>query len=170
MPSERSASSTSFLYSPVSGRPVHNLRHRCPHHLSRIILQIQPVVPHIIRLNHRHPVVNECNALRRFSREDASVEINEHPELKGKPIAVCGSTENRHGIVLTASYPAKRMGVKTAMANWQAKQACPNLIYVPPNYELYIKYSRLVRRIYQRYSNDVEPFGMDESWISIHFA
>lgn len=100
----------------------------------------------------------------------ASVEMNEHPELKGKPVAVCGSTENRHGIVLTASYPAKRMGVKTAMANWQAKQACPNLICVPPNYELYIKYSRLVRRIYQRYSNDIEPFGMDESWISIPYS
>lgn len=100
----------------------------------------------------------------------ASVEMNEHPELRGKPIAVCGSTENRHGIVLTASYPAKRMGVKTAMANWQAKQACPNLICVPPNYDLYIKYSRLVRRIYQRYSNDVEPFGMDESWISIPYS
>lgn len=100
----------------------------------------------------------------------ASVEMNEHPELRGKPIAVCGSTENRHGIVLTASYPAKRMGVKTAMANWQAKQVCPNLICVPPNYELYIKYSRLVRRIYHRYSNDVEPFGMDESWISIPYS
>lgn len=55
----------------------------------------------------------------------ASVEMNEHPELKGKKVAVCGSTENRHGIVLTASYPAKRCGVKTGMANWQAKQRIP---------------------------------------------
>jgi len=70
MPSERSASSTSFLYSPVSGRPVKNLRHRCSHHIHRIRLQIQPVIPDIIRQNHRHPVVNERNALRRFSRED----------------------------------------------------------------------------------------------------
>ncbi|MBQ2957089.1 MAG: DNA polymerase IV [Clostridia bacterium] len=100
----------------------------------------------------------------------ASVEMNEHPELKGLPVAVCGSTENRHGIVLTASYPAKRMGVKTAMANWQARQICPELICVPPNYDLYIKYSRLVRRIYQRYSNDVEPFGMDESWLSLPYS
>ncbi len=60
----------------------------------------------------------------------ASVEMNEHPELRGKKVAVCGSTENRHGIVLTASYPAKRSGVKTGMANWQAKQACPDLIIV----------------------------------------
>ena len=68
----------------------------------------------------------------------ASVEMNEHPELKGKKIAVCGSTENRHGIVLTASYPAKRSGVKTGMANWQARQACPDLIMVDPHYDLYL--------------------------------
>lgn len=78
----------------------------------------------------------------------ASVEINENPALAGKKIAVCGSTEDRHGIVLTASYPAKRSGVKTGMANWQARQACPDLICVPPHYDLYVKYSKLVRRIY----------------------
>lgn len=100
----------------------------------------------------------------------ASVEMNEQPSLKGKAVAVCGSTENRHGIVLTASYPAKRRGVKTGMANWEAKQACPGLICVPPQYDLYIKYSRLVRRIYSRYSDTIEPFGMDESWISIPYG
>lgn len=72
----------------------------------------------------------------------ASVEMNEAPELKGKKVAVCGSTENRHGIVLTANYPAKRSGVKTGMANWQAQQACPGLIMIPPHYELYLKYPR----------------------------
>ena len=95
----------------------------------------------------------------------ASAEINENPALRGKKVAVCGSTENRHGIVLTASYPAKRSGVKTGMANWEAKQACPDLIVVPPHYDLYLKYSRLVRRIYRRYCNDIEPFGMDENWV-----
>ena len=100
----------------------------------------------------------------------ASVEMNEHPELKGKTVAVCGSTENRHGIVLTASYPAKRMGVKTGMANWQAKAVCPGLICVEPHYDLYLKYSRIVRRIYSRYSEVIEPFGMDECWISIPYA
>lgn len=70
----------------------------------------------------------------------ASVEINENPRLRDKAIAVCGSTENRHGIVLTASYPAKRRGVKTGMANWEARQACPELICVDPHYELYLKY------------------------------
>ena len=82
----------------------------------------------------------------------ASVEMNEAPHLKDQMVAVCGSTENRHGIVLTASYPAKRHGVKTGMANWQAKQACPDLIMVPPHYDMYLKYSRIFRRIYKRYS------------------
>ena len=100
----------------------------------------------------------------------ASVEINENPSLRNKAIAVCGSTENRHGIVLTASYPAKRRGVKTGMANWEARQACPGLICVDPHYELYLKYSRLVRRIYARYSDTIEPFGMDENWISIPYC
>lgn len=100
----------------------------------------------------------------------ASVEINENPRLRDKAIAVCGSTENRHGIVLTASYPAKRRGVKTGMANWEARQACPGLICVDPHYELYLKYSRLVRRIYARYSDTIEPFGMDENWISIPYC
>ncbi len=100
----------------------------------------------------------------------ASVEINEHPELRGKKVAVCGSTENRHGIVLTASYPAKRSGVKTGMANWQAKQACPDLIMVGPHYDLYLRYSRIVRSIYQRFADCIEPFGMDENWISIPYC
>ena len=78
----------------------------------------------------------------------ASVEMNERPELKGEKVAVCGSTENRHGIVLTASYPAKRSGVKTGMANWEAREACPGLIMVEPHYDLYLYYSKVVRRIY----------------------
>ena len=100
----------------------------------------------------------------------ASVEMNENPQLRGKAVAVCGSTENRHGIVLTASYPAKRMGVKTGAANWQAKQACPGLICVPPHYDLYLKYSRIVRRIYADYTDTIEPFGLDENWLSIPYG
>ena len=100
----------------------------------------------------------------------ASVEMNENPALKGKAVAVCGSTEDRHGIVLTASYPAKRMGVKTGSANWQARQACPGLICVPPRYEMYIKYSKIVRRIYAEYTDAIEPFGMDENWLSLPYG
>ena len=97
----------------------------------------------------------------------ASVEMNERPELRDKRMAVCGSTEDRHGIVLTATYPAKRAGVRTGMANWQAKQVCPDLIMVSPHYDLYLRYSRIVRDIYGRYTDSVEPFGMDESWLAI---
>ena len=97
----------------------------------------------------------------------ASVEVNENPKLRDQAIAVCGSTEERHGIVLTASYPAKRRGVKTGMAYWQAVRACPGLICVPPHYELYVKYSRLVRNIYLRYTDKMEPYGMDECWLDV---
>ncbi len=95
----------------------------------------------------------------------AAVEINDEPSLKGRCVAVCGSTENRHGIVLAKSYEAKRMGVKTGQANWEAKKACPQLVMIEPHYEKYLYYSRLVRSIYARYSRFIEPFGMDESWI-----
>ena len=100
----------------------------------------------------------------------ASVEMVENPELQGKRMAVCGDPEQRHGIVLTASYPAKKKGVKTGMANWQALQACPDLIIVKPHYDLYLKYSKLLQRIYKRHSSNVEPFGMDECWISLPYG
>jgi len=98
----------------------------------------------------------------------ASVEMMLDPRLKGKAMAVTGSTEDRHGIVLAKSYEAKAKGVKTAMANWEARRACPGLICVPPQYDQYLKYSRLVRAIYLRYANDIEPFGMDENWIALN--
>ncbi len=97
----------------------------------------------------------------------AAVEMNEDPRLQGRKVAVCGSAEDRHGIVLAKSYPAKAEGVKTGMAVWQAKQACPGLICVPPHYDLYLRYSRMVRRIYADYTDKIEPFGMDESWLSL---
>ena len=70
----------------------------------------------------------------------ASVEMMLDPELKGKPVAVCGSTEERHGIVLAKSDLAKKAGVKTGMVNWEARQLCPGLIVVPPQYDQYLKY------------------------------
>ena len=97
----------------------------------------------------------------------ASVEQMLNPQLKNKAIAVCGSTEERHGIVLTASAEAKARGVKTGMANWEARRACPGLIVVPPQYDQYCKYSKLARAIYGRYSDRIEPFGMDECWVDI---
>ena len=70
----------------------------------------------------------------------ASVEMLHHPEFAGMPLAVGGDPEARHGIVLTANYIAKRKGVKTGMALWQAKQICPEIIFVPPRMDLYLRY------------------------------
>ena len=97
----------------------------------------------------------------------ASVEMQENPALRGKRIAVCGSKEDRHGIVLTASYPAKHMGVKTGMAIWEAQQHCRDLIIVPPHYSEYMRYSGYVREILQDYSDQIEAFGLDENWVDI---
>ena len=97
----------------------------------------------------------------------ASVEMQENPTLRGKRIAVCGSKEDRHGIVLTASYPAKRMGVKTGMAIWEAQKCCRDLIIVPPHYREYMRYSGYMREILQDYTDQVEAFGLDESWADV---
>ncbi len=97
----------------------------------------------------------------------ASVEMMLDPSLRGKAVAVCGSTESRHGIVLAKSEKAKKAGVKTGMVNWEARQCCPGLIMVPPQYEEYLKYSALTRAIYYRYTDQVEPFGMDECWCDV---
>lgn len=97
----------------------------------------------------------------------ASVEMMLDPSLRNKAVAVCGSTEDRHGIVLAKSELAKHAGVKTGMVNWEAKQRCPNLILVPPQYEQYLKFSALARAIYGRFTDLIEPFGMDECWLDV---
>lgn len=97
----------------------------------------------------------------------ASVEMMLAPKLRGKAVAVCGSTEDRHGIVLAKSDLAKRAGVKTGMVNWEARRLCKDLIVVPPQYEQYLKYSKLTQSIYQRYTDLIEPFGMDECWLDV---
>lgn len=78
----------------------------------------------------------------------ASVEMLHHPEFAGMPLAVGGDPEARHGIVLTANYIAKQKGVKTGMALWQAKQICPEIIFVPPRMDLYLRFSQMAREIY----------------------
>lgn len=97
----------------------------------------------------------------------ASVECMLNPELKGHPVAVCGSTEERHGIVLAKNYEAKKYNIKTGEVTWQAKQKCRDLIVVPPHYNQYIKYSKLAREIYSRYTDLIQPFGMDECWLDV---
>lgn len=97
----------------------------------------------------------------------ASVEMQRHPELRNVPLAVCGSQEARHGIVLTANYLAKPRGVKTGMAIWQARQCCPELVVLPPDMGEYIRISRLAREIYADYTDQIEPFGLDEAWLDV---
>lgn len=97
----------------------------------------------------------------------ASVEMMLDPSLRGKAVAVCGSTEDRHGIVLAKSEKAKKAGVKTGMVNWEARQLCKDLVIVPPQYDQYLKYSKLTQAIYQRYTDLIEPFGMDECWLDV---
>ena len=97
----------------------------------------------------------------------ASVELLHHPKLRGKPVAVGGDPEARHGIVLTADYTAKRYGVKTGMALWQAKQICPDITFLPPRMDLYLRFSRMAQEIYAEYTDKREPYGIDESWLDV---
>jgi len=102
----------------------------------------------------------------------ASVEEAYNPSLKPHPIAVCGDKEERHGIILTANYNAKRkFGVKTGETILSAKEKCPNLITITTNPERYIHHSNLLRQILKDFSDNIEPFGCDEAWIDItHIA
>ena len=97
----------------------------------------------------------------------ASVECMLNPALRGHPVAVGGDVENRHGIILAKNYEAKKFGIQTGEALWQAKQKCPKLIIVPPHYEEYLKYSRLAHSIYADYTDLIEPYGMDEVWMDV---
>ena len=97
----------------------------------------------------------------------ASVEMLHRPECRHVPMAVGGDPEARHGIVLTANYIAKRYGVKTGMALWQARQVCPDIVFVPPRMDLYLRFSRMAHEIYADYTDLLEPYGIDESWLDV---
>ncbi|MDD5602713.1 MAG: DNA polymerase IV [Eubacteriales bacterium] len=97
----------------------------------------------------------------------ASVECLYRPELRDKPVAVCGSQSTRHGIVLAKNMAAKAMGITTGEPVWKAASKCPGLIAVPPRYGLYLRFSSSVRDILLRYTNLVEAFGIDESWMDV---
>ncbi len=97
----------------------------------------------------------------------ASVSLLFNPTLKDMPVAVCGDKENRHGIVLAKNELAKKFGVKTAEAIFEAKAKCPNLVILPPIYDKYEEYSLKAREIYNRYTDMVEPFGIDECWLDV---
>lgn len=97
----------------------------------------------------------------------ASVELLSYPELKDKPVAVGGSEESRHGIILAKNEAAKKFGVKTAETIARAKQKCKDLIILPPHHERYEYYSQIINEIYSQYTDLVEPFGVDESWLDV---
>lgn len=97
----------------------------------------------------------------------ASVELLDYPELRDKPVAVCGNPENRHGIILAKNTPAKKFKVRTAETVWQALKKCPDLILLPPHHEKYKEYSIKINEIYQRFTDMVEPFSIDESWLDV---
>lgn len=97
----------------------------------------------------------------------ASVELLDYPELRDKPMAVCGDPESRHGIILAKNEIAKRYGIVTAETLWQARKKCPDLQTVPPHHEKYQHYSRLINEIYLQYTDMVEPFSVDESWLDV---
>ena len=97
----------------------------------------------------------------------ASVELLERPELADVPMAVSGDPEHRHGIILAKNEIAKSYGVKTAETIWQARSKCPDLHLVRPHHGKYAAYSEKINHIYYRYTDMVEPFSIDESWLDV---
>ena len=97
----------------------------------------------------------------------ASVEMISRPELRNVPMAVAGDAKVRHGIILAKNEPAKKFGIKTAEAIWQAKAKCPDLVLVDAHHEKYEFYSKKLREMYSEYTDRVEPFGLDECWLDM---
>ena len=95
------------------------------------------------------------------------METSLNPSLRGKAVAVAGNPESRHGIILAKNYEAKRFGVQTGEALWQAKQKCPHIVFVAPHYDIYMEYSREAKKLYSQYTDQVESFGLDECWLDV---
>ena len=105
-----------------------------------------------------HSDINACYA---------GIELLFAPQLRGKPVAVGGDEALRHGIVLSKTEEAKRIGVRTGMTLWQARQLCPELVVVPPHFDRYLYFTGEVQKIYSEYTDRREPFGIDESWLDL---
>ncbi|MBE6693990.1 MAG: DNA polymerase IV [Ruminococcaceae bacterium] len=97
----------------------------------------------------------------------ASVECLKFPHLRDVPMAVCGDVEERHGVVLAKNEKAKAFGVSTGESVWNAKQKCPELVTVPPHHGEYAEFSKRAFEIYSRFTDEIEPFGMDECWLDV---
>lgn len=97
----------------------------------------------------------------------ASVECKYKPELKEKYMAVCGSEDDRRGVVLAKNQLAKEKGVKTGMTKYEAKKICPEIIFVEAHHDRYELWSKKAKEIYSRYTDRIEPFGIDEAWLDV---
>jgi DNA polymerase IV len=95
----------------------------------------------------------------------ASVEQRDNPELRGKPVAVGGG--EKRGVTTTASYEARKYGVKSAMPGWKAKELCPDLIFVPLRFDVYKETSRQIRAIFESYTPIYEPLSLDEAYLDV---
>ena len=93
--------------------------------------------------------------------------LGETPDLRDVPSAVAGDKENRHGIILAKSIPAKKCGVKTGEPIFQAQKKCPELILVPPDYELYVQASRHLIALLKEIAPVVEQYSIDEAWVDM---
>jgi len=94
----------------------------------------------------------------------ASIEQRDNPDLRGKPIVVGGSPEGRGGVVATASYEARKFGVRSAMPSKRAQQLCPQAIFVRPRFDVYKEVSRYIREIFHRYTDLIEPLSLDGAY------
>ena len=96
----------------------------------------------------------------------AAVEAKHRPELRGKPLGIGGSPQSR-GVLCTASYEARKFGVRSAMGSARAARLCPDLIFIRPNFELYRRESQAVREIFSRYATLIEPLSLDEAYLDV---
>lgn len=97
----------------------------------------------------------------------ASVECSKDPSLRNVPVAVAGNKELRHGIILAKNQLAKEKGIQTGQTIWEAQQQCENLIILPPNFHEYLRFSKMVKEIFSDYTDRIEDFGIDESWLDV---
>lgn len=97
----------------------------------------------------------------------ASIEQRDNPDYKGKPIVVGGSPEGRGGVVATASYEARKYGIRSAMPSKKAQQLCPHVIFVRPRFAVYKDVSEHLREIFSRYTDLIEPLSLDEAYLDV---
>lgn len=97
----------------------------------------------------------------------ASVEQRDYPEYRGKPLVVGGLPEGRGGVVATASYEARKFGIRSAMPSKQALQLCPHALFVRPRFDVYKEVSQHIREIFKRYTDLIEPLSLDEAYLDV---